>query len=86
VHITDPDELWEAAQLFMQHDPPLTQWYFKSLGIEFNREALAANAERVHLLRFDALDDAAPVGQQVDLAWLWPLALLVLLLMRRVRR
>lgn len=86
VRVTDPDELWEAARLFMQHDPPLTQWYFKSLGVEFSREALAEHAERVHLLRFDVLENAAPAGQQVDLAWLWPLALLVTLLLRRRKR
>ena len=86
VRITDPDELWDAAQLFMQHDPPLTRWYFKSLGIEFDRDALAANVKRIHLLRFDVREDVTPQGQQVDLAWMWPLALVFLLLLRRTRR
>lgn len=79
VRVTDADELWQVLQTFMQHDAPLTRWYLNSNAVEFSREAVAANRDRLHFIRFDPRLDAAPTGQDVDLAWIWPLTMLVAL-------
>lgn len=80
VRVMDADELWEVLQGYMRHDPPLTSWYLKSNGVEYNREAVIEARARLHLIRFDPRPDAAPSGQEVDLAWIWPLTLLVIAL------
>lgn len=80
VRVSEADELWQVLQTFMHHDAPLTRWYLKSKTVEYSREAVADNRDRLHFIRFDPRPDASPSGQDVDLAWIWPLTLLVTLL------
>ncbi len=86
--VSDDKELLEVFRVFMRRDPPITRWYLRSLGIQPESESILANKERIHLLRFDPAEAAAPPGLEVDLAWLWPVVLLWLLLFfpRRRRR
>lgn len=78
VRVTEAEELWQVTQAFMQQDPPLTRWYLQSNGLEYDRESVLAGWERLYFVRFDPQPDAAPSGQEVDLAWIWPLTLLVI--------
>ncbi len=86
--VSDDQELINVFRVFMRRDPAITRWYLHSLGIQPEVESILANKERIHLLRFDPSDAAAPPGLDVDLAWLWPVALIWLALFfpRRRRR
>lgn len=84
--VSDDKELLSVFQVFMRRDPPITRWYLRSLGIQPDGESILANKDRIHLLRFDPTGEAAPPGLDVDLAWLWPVALLWLLLFFPRRR
>jgi deazaflavin-dependent oxidoreductase (nitroreductase family) len=86
--VTDDEEILDVFQVFMRRDPPITRWYLHSLGIQPDNKSILANKERIHLLRFDPTSEATPPGLDVDLAWIWPLALLwvVLFWPRRRRR
>jgi deazaflavin-dependent oxidoreductase (nitroreductase family) len=85
VRVTDDGEMVAVYELFKRRDPPLLYWYLQSLGIESNSKDVVANKERIYFLRFDPVDDVTPPGLEVDLAWLWPLALLALLGIRRIK-
>lgn len=86
--VSDDQELIDVFRVFMRRDPPITRWYLNSLGIQPEVESILANKESIHLLRFDPSSAAAPPGLDVDLAWLWPVALIWLALFfpRRRRR
>ncbi len=85
VRVDDDHELVEVLAVFERHDPPLTRWYLRSLGIENNADAIAAHKNRIYLIRFDPSIETAPRGLEVDLAWIWPLALVGLMLLKRKR-
>lgn len=84
--VRDEKELLDVFRVFMRRDPPITRWYLHSLGIQPEVESILANKERIHLLRFDPTGAAAPPGLEVDLAWLWPVALIWLILFFPRRR
>lgn len=86
IRVSDDRELLEVVDLFYAHDAPLTSWYLNSLGIERNPESILANKNRLYFVRFEVGESGAPRGLDVDLAWIWPLALLALLLLPRRRR
>ncbi len=84
--VSDEDELIDVLRVFIRRDPPLTRWYLHSLGIQPDSQSILANKERIHLLRFDPTSESTPPGLEVDLAWIWPLALIWLWLFRPRRR
>ena len=84
--VSADEELVAVMEAFMRSDPPLTRWYLKSLGILPTRAEILANKERVHILAFIPTEERAPHGLEVDLAWLWPLALIWVGLRRKRRR
>jgi deazaflavin-dependent oxidoreductase (nitroreductase family) len=77
--VTDGEELLAVYELFKRRDPPLLLWYLDSLGIKPEAEDILANKERLHFLRFEPVEEGTPPGLEVDLAWLWPVALLAVL-------
>jgi deazaflavin-dependent oxidoreductase (nitroreductase family) len=83
--VTDDDELVAVYELFKRRDPFMLNWYLNSLGIKPDAEDVVANKERVYFLRFEPSAEVGPGGLDVDLAWLWPLALLGLLAWRWLR-
>lgn len=83
--VTDDDELLAVYELFKRRDPPLLLWYLNSLGIKPAADDVLANKERVYFLRFEPTDEVTPPGIEVDLAWLWPVALLGVLAWRWLR-
>lgn len=78
VRVTGDQELAAVFRVFMQRDPMLMKMYMQSLGMEPTVENITAHKEKINIFRFDPTDEAAPSGLDVDLAWLWPLALLVM--------
>ena len=78
IRVTDDDELLDVYDLFMRRDAPLTKWYLKTLDIEPGSADLLAKKDRVHFIRFDPTNEAAPPGLAVDLVWLWPVGLFAL--------
>ena len=84
--VTDDDELLDVMRVFIRRDPPLIRWFLHSLGIQPESQSIIANKELIHLLRFDPTNAAAPAGLDVDLAWIWPLALIWIWLFRPRRR
>jgi deazaflavin-dependent oxidoreductase (nitroreductase family) len=83
VRVTDDQELLAVFAAFEREDPGfLLQAYFKSLGISGNAANIPAHKDKIFVLRFDPTGEVTPAGLEIDLAWLWPVALLSLLLRR----
>lgn len=71
--VSNPEELWQVLQVFMRRDPPLTKWYLDSLGLKMDPEIQNTHIDDIYLIRFRTNSVIAPAGQEVDLAWYWPL-------------
>jgi len=84
--VTDEDELLAVYQVFKRRDPPLTKYYLSSLEIQDSPGDVLANKDKIIWMGFEPTDEVTPPGQEVDLAWLWPLGLLTLLVIRITRR
>ena len=65
-------------ELFRRRDPPLFFAYLRALGIEPTLEDALTHKDRIHFLRFEPVEAQSLPGQQVDLAWLWPVLFLML--------
>jgi deazaflavin-dependent oxidoreductase (nitroreductase family) len=83
--VSDDEELLAVYELFKQRDPPLTHMYITSLGIQDTPEDVLANKDKVYLIGFEPTDEPAPPGQEVDLAWIWPVGLLIVLGLKVLR-
>jgi deazaflavin-dependent oxidoreductase (nitroreductase family) len=87
VRVTDDDELIDVINVFKSTDSEaFINWYLSSYGIASTYEDIIAKKDRLHFLRLDPTDELTPPGLEVDLAWLWPVALLGLLGMSLVRK
>lgn len=87
VRITDDREMMDVVDLFRRADSAyFIDFYLRSFDVEPTREEILAKKDRLHFLRFEAIDDATPPGLEADLVWLWPLAFLALLLFWLRRR
>jgi len=82
VRVTDDDEMMMVYELFKRRDPPLFYTYLNMLGIKPTAEDVLIHKNRIHFLRFEPTEAETPSGLEVDLAWLWPAALLALLAWR----
>ena len=71
--VTDDQELLAVYDLFMRRDPPLTNWYLDSLGIQRNHDDVIAKKERINWFRFDPTDEPTPPPLETDLVWVLPL-------------
>ena len=81
--VTDDEELLAVLQLVTRNNPVMLGWYLDSLGISPESEDIVAHKDRIYLIRFDPTDALTPVPLEVDLAWIWPVAMLVMLMLRR---
>jgi deazaflavin-dependent oxidoreductase (nitroreductase family) len=80
VRVTDDDELLAVIEVFKRVDTSAgIEWYLRSYGVEPTREDIITKKDRLYFLRLDPTDESTPPGLEVDLAWLWPVALLGLL-------
>jgi len=87
VRVTDDDELIDVINVFSNADSATAiNWYLRSYGVEPTREDIIAKKDRLYILRLDPTDEPTPPGLDVDLAWLWPVALLGLLGMVLARK
>jgi deazaflavin-dependent oxidoreductase (nitroreductase family) len=77
--VDDDEELLAVYQVFKRRDPPLTNWYLSSLGIEDTPEDVLENKDKVYWIGFTPTAEATPPGLDVDLAWLWLVGLLAVL-------
>ena len=77
--VTDDEELVMFFRHGMDFAPSFLTWYLESLDIQPSIEAVLANKDKIFWLRFDPTEELTPPGLEVDLAWLWPLALVVVL-------
>mgnify|MGYP001167233031 CR=1 FL=1 len=84
--ISDPVELRRAVEAIRARNAMMMDGYLRSLGIDPDDPAdLTAKADRLTLIAFDPTDQPTPPPLEVDLAWMWPVALLTLLLLRAAR-
>lgn len=83
--VTDGEELLAVYDVFKRRDPLLLLWYLDSLGVKPEADDVLANKERLYFLRFEPADEVTPSGLEVDLAWLWTVALLGVLAWRGLR-
>ena len=77
--VVEDDELISVCETFKRRDPPLTSFYLSSLGIQDTPEDLIANKDKIFFVGFKPSQEVSPPGQEVDLAWLWPIGLIILL-------
>lgn len=78
--VTDDEELAMFLKHGMDFAPGMLTWYLESLGIEPTVEDVIANKDKIYWLRFDPTEELTPPGLEVDLAWLWPLGLVLILI------
>jgi len=79
-------EILSILQEFKQYNPFFISWYLKLIGLEDDEQNLLENKERLCILRFDPINQLTPPALEVDLAWLWPLIILLKLLSPRRKR
>ncbi len=76
--VTDGTELLKFVEGFRKRDPITLQWYLEGKGIDQNSaEDILAHKTDLHIFRFDPTDHPTPLPMTVDLAWIWPLLLLL---------
>jgi deazaflavin-dependent oxidoreductase (nitroreductase family) len=73
IRVTEEQELLAVFDLFMRRDPPLTNWYLDSLGIQPNHDDVIAKKERINWFRFNPTDEPTPPPLEADLVWVLPL-------------
>jgi deazaflavin-dependent oxidoreductase (nitroreductase family) len=78
--VTSDEELTAFFRHGMDFAPGMLTWYLESLDIKPSVEDVLANKDKIYWLRFDPTDELTPPGLEVDLAWLWPLALVLVLM------
>ena len=87
IRITEDREILDVVELFRQADSAyFVDFYLRSFDVEPSQEDILAKKDRLHFLRFDPVDEATPPGLEADLVWIWPLALVGLLLFWLRRR
>lgn len=86
VRVTDAAELLSVIDAEMRFDPPMVRWYLNSMDINpDDPDDILAHKDQIYFIRFDPVEKITPPGLEVDLAWVWPLALLLAFFMRRRR-
>lgn len=86
VRVTQDDELISVFNLMMRKDPPIMNWYIQSLGVKPEQESILSHKQDLVFLRFDPTSEPTPPGLEVDLAWIWPLFLVWLVISKPFRR
>lgn len=85
--VTDDKELLALIEHGLRASPMMLKWYFNLLGIDFEQEEdILAHKEKIFFIRFDPVEEITPPGLEVDLAWIWPLLVLLALGKRRKHR
>jgi len=84
--VTDDEELLAVYELFRRRDPILLDAYLRSLDIRSDPADVMAKKDRIYWIRFEPTDEPTPPPLEVDLAWIWPVMLLLMLGMRCLRR
>jgi deazaflavin-dependent oxidoreductase (nitroreductase family) len=83
VRVTDDDELLAVIDLFSRADTPaFVNWYLRSFDIEPDEADILAKKERLQIIRLEPTNERTPPGLEVDLAWAWPAAILMLWALR----
>lgn len=84
--VTGDEEFLAIIELMQKRNPVMMDWYFEDKSIEPTRAGVLAHKDDIYVLRFDPTEESTPFPMEVDLAWIWPILLLVALLKRRKRR
>ena len=80
--VIEDGELLELYHLIHRRNAPILVWYLNSMGIEDDPDEVLANKNKVVFMRFDPVKEDRLPGLDVDLAWIYPAILLVLLALR----
>lgn len=86
VRVDNEVEILSILQEFKRYNPFFISWYLKLIGLEDNEQELLEHKDRLCILRFDPVNQLTPPALEVDLAWLWPLMMLLKLLSPRRRK
>ena len=84
--VTDDEELLAVVELMRKNNPVMIEWYFDTKGVDLTREGILDNKDDIYLLRFDPTEEQTPFPLEADLAWIWPVLLVVALLKKCKRR
>jgi deazaflavin-dependent oxidoreductase (nitroreductase family) len=79
--VTEADELRAVLKHFRRRNPVMVDWYLESLDLDpQDLDAVLAQRARLHILRLAPTAAATPPPLRPDLVWVWPSALLSILI------
>ncbi|NOZ29358.1 MAG: nitroreductase family deazaflavin-dependent oxidoreductase [Chloroflexi bacterium] len=84
--VTDDEEILAVYELLRRRDPVILDAYLRSLDIRPDPADVVAKKDRIYWLRFDPTDEPTPPPLEADLAWVWPVVLVLLLGLWLLRR
>ncbi len=85
--VTESNELCAVLEHYRRRNPVMVDWYLESLGLDpQNIEEVLAHREQIYILRLAPTAAATPPSLQPDLAWVWPVALIGVLVVWRLLR
>jgi deazaflavin-dependent oxidoreductase (nitroreductase family) len=86
VPVTQDDELVTIIEWFQARNPKFITNHFVDLGSQSNRKEILKHKNVLTFLRFDPTSEPTPRGLEVDLAWIWPLILIWMLITKPRRK
>ena len=75
--VTDDEELLTIYEFFLRRYPPFIGAFLNALGIENNPADVVAKKERLHFVRLEESEEAAPPPLKADLVWVWLVVLAI---------
>ncbi|MFP4394378.1 MAG: nitroreductase family deazaflavin-dependent oxidoreductase [Anaerolineales bacterium] len=84
--VMDDEELMKILDMVQERQSKLMAWYFEDEGVPPTREGILSYKERFHVVRFDPTMECTPLPLRVDLAWLWPVMMLAMMLFGKRRQ
>ena len=80
VRVVEDDELLNIMEGVQRRSQAMYKLILASLEIEPTTEDILAKKERIYWLRFDPTDEPTPPPLPADLVWLWPAAVVTVVL------
>ena len=80
VRVVEDEELLRIMEAVQGRSEAMYRLHLSSLEIEPTTEDILAKKDRIYWLRFDLTDEHTPLPLPADLVWVWPAAVVVVVL------
>jgi deazaflavin-dependent oxidoreductase (nitroreductase family) len=77
--VTGDEELLSVIDLTNPLNRAMQEMFLATIDVEPTPEDILAKKDRIYWLRFDPTDEPTPPPLPADLLWLWPVALIVVI-------